>query len=60
MKYKRNLQNNKIQRNKFGMLHIWPCQYVRSMLLQNLLPGIGLSDILFDGNRNKYVRIIRI
>ena len=42
MKYKRNLQNNKIQRNKSG-IYKFDHANMFTMLLQNSLPKIGLQ-----------------
>ena len=42
MKYKRNLQNTKIQRNKFG-IYKFDHAYMFTVLLQNFLPKIGLQ-----------------
>ena len=42
IKYIRNLQNNKIQRNKFG-IYKFDHANMFTMLLQNFLPKIGLQ-----------------
>ena len=52
MKYIRNLQNNKIQRNKFGICRFDHANML-TMLLRNFLPKIGLHrsyllEILID------------
>ena len=56
MKYIRNLQNNKIQRNKFGIYEFEHANMF-TMLLQN---KNWPSDILFVGNINKYVIIMHL
>ena len=58
LEYIRNLQNNKKQRNKFG-IYKFDHANMFTMLLQNFLPKIGLQ-ILFVGNINKYVIIMHL
>ena len=57
IKYIRNLQNNKIQRNKFG-IYRFDHANIFTMLLQNFLPKIGFHvSYLLEILRNMLIWI---